>query len=1126
MPLKPTPLFRPQVIRPRVKELELPDAAKVGREKLKGWVENLSGPGAASATEIALLPDYLTLVFHELLGYRGWADRSEGVYTIHREKLVEVDGKFADAVLGRFTDTDTDPVVALEGKGPRDPLERPHGGRKMSAVDQAYRYAINLPCDWLVVTNLREIRLYHKGSTQRSFERFVLRDLVDDHDEFRRFVFILGAERVLPAHGRSHLHELLDASEKAGDELTQEFYATYADIRHDLLNSLIQENPKVDRADVLSAAQQLLDRTLFIAFAEDRSLLPAETLARAYEHHDPYNPRPVWENFRGLFRTIDEGSPQLGIPRYNGGLFREDQLLDGELRVPDESCELLKTIGDYHYGHPAEVEGDEEGGQIVDVEILGHIFEQSIEDLEAIRAQIEGGESSRESSKRRREGAFYTPTFVTQYIVEGSLRPVLGERFEKLRDDHQGAASGTAVRVLDDPRIYDIDGLNNPQRDALIEFWEAWIEELQAVRVLDPACGSGAFLIELFDQLHVEYQQAIDRLAELRPGGWAGSLFDPDRTILQHNLYGVDLNAEAIEIARLSVWIKTAQRGKILTDLDHNIRVGNSIVSDPDIDQGAFDWWEAFPEVFEQGGFDVVVGNPPYVRAEMLTGIKPHLEDHYTTYHGVADLYVYFFELGARVLRYGGRLSYIVSNKWLKTGYAAPLRKFFRDDVWVEEVVDLGHAKAVFPDADVFPSVVRFRRPPEDESPPANTFASVIPRDDLNFDNFAVQIAERGFELPRAELGSDPWTLEPPELSALMRKMEGAGPRLPEYLGDGPSYGIKTGANRIFVIDTATRNRLVDEHPSSAEVIKRTIRGNEIDRWTPAPGDEWIIFTRRGIDIDEYPAVRRYLEQHREKLEPRPSDWEDSSTWPGRKPGAYKWYELQDAIDYWRVFDGPKILHTDIAWRPEFALSREPIFPLNTAYAWPTDDLYLLGVLNSPLLWSYMWRNAQHGKDEALRLLASFITTIPIAIPSDDIRRSVQSLVEDLVSIAETRKERVASVLDWLAVEFGVEKAGQRLSSLNVDADTLIAEVKKRRPGSSSVTAVELKRLRQEFRDSIEPLHREREQGRVLEGKVSALVNEAYGLTKSEIALLWRTAPPRMPGVASPQDVAVSAGRM
>ena len=192
---------------------------------------------------------------------------------------------------------------------------------------------------------------------------------------------------------------------------------------------------------------------------------------------------------------------------------------------------------------------------------------------------------------------------------------MLDDRFEQLRPAQQKAAKGAAKTALADPRVYDLDKLTKPARAALVKFWEAWQDELTTIRLLDPACGSGAFLIEAFDQLHATYQRSNDRLDELRGHR---TLFDLDKRILENNLYGVDLNEEAIEICRLSLWIKTAERGKALTSLDHPIRVGNSVVADPAVHPKALDWQAAFPEVFAQGGFDVVVGNPPYIRQEWL----------------------------------------------------------------------------------------------------------------------------------------------------------------------------------------------------------------------------------------------------------------------------------------------------------------------------------------------------------------------------------------------------------------------------------------------------------------------------------------------------------------------------
>ena len=216
--------------------------------------------------------------------------------------------------------------------------------------------------------------------------------------------------------------------------------------------------------------------------------------------------------------------------------------------------------------------------------------------------------------------------------------------------------------------------LTKPQRTALVSFWHAWHRRpgnrsprrsgLRQRRVSDRGVRPAVRRVPA-------RRKASSPSCTARPS----STFD--KTILQHNLYGVDLNGEAVEIARLSCWIKTAEVGKVLTSLDHNIRVGNSVVADPAVHPKAFDWKAAFPEVFAAGGFDVVIGNPPYVRQEWISPFKPYLQQHYRAYDGVADLYVYFYELGVNLLKPGGRLGFVVTNKWMKAGYGEPLRRLF-----------------------------------------------------------------------------------------------------------------------------------------------------------------------------------------------------------------------------------------------------------------------------------------------------------------------------------------------------------------------------------------------------------------------------------------------------------------
>ena len=1110
MPIEAKPLFRPDVLRRDVTAFELPEHVAELRPKLAHWAELMRSKKADSFKEQELLPDFLTDFFCELLGYTRPADGSE-VYTLSREKHVQVDGKFADAVLGRFGDSVEQPVVALEGKGPKDPLERPYAGRRMSAVDQAYRYAINLPCDWIIVTSMRETRLYHKGSDQHTYERFETVRLSEDDAVLKRFVFLLGAERVAPKTGRCHLYALREASDTIERELTKDFYVRYADMRRAAFDQLRLGNPDVLPSEVLRCTQKLLDRILFCAFCEDRNLLPPETIKKAFEHQDPYNPRPIWENFRGLFRSIDQGNAGLNIPAYNGGLFAADPVLDG-LNVPDEVCSYCRDLGDYDYRPANEVAIDQEGetaGLMVDVDILGHIFEQSITDLERLRNELDGQieqiDTKKTKSRRKTEGAFYTPAFITHYIIQQALGGVLSDRFETLRQRHEQEATGTARGVMADPNVYELDKLNNPQRAALIRFWAGWQEELGSVRILDPACGSGAFLIEAFDQLYTTYQASNDRLEEL---SGQPTLFDLDRQILQNNLYGVDLNAEAVQICQLSLWIKTAARGKILTSLDETVCEGNSVVSDRNVHPKAFNWDDAFPEVFKEGGFDVVVGNPPYVRQELLTPYKPYLQNAYESFHGMADLYVYFYELGIRVLKPGGLLSFIVTNKWMKAGYGEALRRFFSEKAWVESVVDFGHAKQIFEEADVFPSIMVARKP-DNGSNSKSVRVCAIPREQLRIDDLSEQIHAQGFEILQSQLSVERWRLEDPAERKLLDKLLVNSRPLKEYSTVTPLRGVTTGLNKAFLIDTETKNRLIQADPKCARIIKPYVRGQDVDRWAVEWAGLWMIFARRGIAIEEYPSVKAHLETFRTELEPKPANW-GGSDWPGRKPGAYQWYEIQDATDYWKEFDKPKIMYPEITWRSQWSLDDQGTLASNTVYFLPTDDLWILAVINSPISWWYAWRTAVHGKDEALRFIGVFVADFPI--PKLGQAERMQNLVHQLVLIARSSHEIRNNSLDWLRVEHAVDKPSKKLQTLiDLDSDAFVAEVKKLRGKKNPLSVAALRSLRDEHTRTIEPARIQAAEALNLERQISDLVNEAYGLTPDEVALMWKTAPPRMP---------------
>jgi type I restriction-modification system DNA methylase subunit len=1138
VPVEAKPLFRPDVLRARLAGFELPSHVDAFRSKLKHWADLISSGRVNAFKEQEILPDFLTDFFCELLGYSRPSDGGPR-YTISREKHVQVEGEYADAVLGEFGGETEKFVVALEGKGPKDPLDRPFAGRRMSAVDQGYRYAINLPCDWIIVTSIRQTRLYYKGTNQQTYEWFETEQLADTDAQLKRFIYLFGATQVVPETGRCHFHDLLAESERVGKQLTKEFYLRYAVMRQDAFQQLCRDNPDVPRHGVLGCAQKLLDRVLFSAFCEDRGLLPTDTIRKAYEHRDPYHPHPIWNNFRGLFQAINRGNAALGIHAYNGGLFADDPVMD-QLNVSDEVCAYFRELGDYDYrpAHQAAAYAPAGGNSsLIDVDILGKIFEQSITDLEKLHHELEGlallspsdreaaggGKSASNKSRRKKEGAFYTPSFITRCIVQQALGGVLRDRFEQLRQSHQKAAKGAARAALADPAVYELDNLKKPERAALVRFWEAWQDELQDIRLLDPACGSGAFLIEAFDQLHAAYEASNDRLEELRGHR---TLFDLDKRILENNLYGVDINEEAIEICRLSLWIKTAECGKVLTSLDHTIRVGNSLIADPAVHPKAFDWQAAFPEVFSPlplgegpgvraatGGFDVVVANPPYVRQELLGPIKPYLQSAYKVYHGTADLYVYFYELGIRLLKPGGLLSYVVTNKWMKAGYAEPLRRYFAENAWIQSVVDFGHAKQIFEEVDVFPSIIVARRPTEATKPETARLCT-IPREQLRIDDLSRQIELEGVELPLSQLGADAWQLEPGGVNDILAKIRGKGVPIAEFASVKPLSGIKTGLNEAFLVDTATKNSLVTADPQCTAILKPFMRGQDFSRWNADWAGFWMIVLKssenhlwpwsdsgmaaEGIFERTYPAIHAHLNQYRDALTKR------------QDQGRY-WWELRSCA-YWAEFDSPKIMYPEITWRPEWTLDTSGMLCNNTAYILPSNDPWIVTVVNSPISWWYAWRNAIHGKDEALRFIKEFVQDFPIPTPMPGQIDVAAKNVGRLVEIMRTQQTTRRQILDWLRVEYEVEKSTLKLQSpFDLDCDCFVAEVKKVRGKKKPLSAAALANLREEYARSIDPARALAAEALTLENEVSNLVNEAYGLTPEEVALMWQTAPPRMP---------------
>ena len=382
-------------------------------------------------------------------------------------------------------------------------------------------------------------------------------------------------------------------------------------------------------------------------------------------------------------------------------------------------------------------------------------------------------------------------------------------------------------------------------------------------------------------------------------------------------------------------------------------------------------------------GFDIVIGNPPYVRQEQIKEFKPILQKQFDCYTGVADLFVYFFERGYQLLNTGGVLSYICSNKYFRSGYGEKLRDFLGKNTTIQQLIDFG-------DTDVFtaiayPSIILFSK--EKASKDAKLKAlSWQQTEALN--QFPSVFDAQNFLMPQSALKADGWRLENTQVLDLLAKLRNAGKPLGEYVNGKFYRGILTGFNEAFVIDRATRDKLIAEHSSSAEVIKPLLRGRDVKRWRVDYQDLWLIFTRRGTDIKKYPAIEKYLGQYRNRL--------TAGVEGGRKAGSYQWYDIQDNVAYWQEFEQIQIVWGNLATSPQFAIASSGFYicaPANLIVS-EHEKYFLLAILNSQITQYIVSQNAAVRQGGFLEFKPMYVSQIPIATATKAEQKAIETLVQ------------------------------------------------------------------------------------------------------------------------------------
>lgn len=817
---------------------------------------------------------------------------------------------------------------------------------------------------------------------------------------------------------------------------------------------------------------------------------------------------------------------------------------------------LLKIFDSYKFTIEENTPVEEEVA--LDPELLGKVFENLLASYNP----------DTKTTARKKSGSFYTPREVVDYMVDEALVCYL-ERPLALVEPAQAATQFIANGLLDldaGPGDLDLDavaanpmsgglavgGPENPLRDRLRRLLSyrhtshnfnaaetlTLIAAIERLRVLDPACGSGAFPMGMLQKLvavlrkldpdnalwktqnraplaeqlasakklkdpTLRDEQTTAALATLEK--FDADFADPDYAdyarklyLIEKCLYGVDIQPIAVQIAKLRFFISLVVEQKLGTDhqrltplpnLETKIVAANTLLpiprsgmqqdllANPDVadketelrDANASHFaakrfadkrkrkekilrlrdelatllkaeltlkpgeaermtaWDPFDQnrhadFFDpewmfgfQSGFDIVIGNPPYVRHESIKDDKPRFKPHYATHNGTADLYVYFYERSFQLLNPHGCLSFITSNKWFRAKYGTALREYMVTHTELRQIIDFGD-EAVF-DALAYPTIVIATK--RDKAIPLSDVKNEVAV--LNWDssneNYRVSdfpdvFAAERFDVPQRDLKRDGWQLEPPTKRQLLARIRKAGQPLGEYCKGRFYYGIKTGLNEAFVITREQRDSLIAQDANSADVIKPFLRGRDVKRWNVESQDLWLIFIPWHFPLHEdssitgpsekaetafregYPAIYRHLLSFKAELSARN---------PAETGVRYEWYALQRwASSYWREFETGKIVYPDIYLHQSFSWDIGKYYLANTCYFIPTSEKWLTALLNSAAVEWFYEQIANRIQGGYLRAFSDRMQAVPI--PKTELPQ--RNLIEALTTSVETGSSR------------------------------------------------------------------------------------------------------------------------
>ena len=981
---------------------------------------------------------FLRELFVKVLGY---TLNPSPNYNLITEKKNETNSKKADGAI----QLDGEVIGVIELKD--------HKTTDLSKIEaQAFGYkSQHVGTRLVIISNFEKLRLYIDNAVEyREWNLFTLTE-----DDFRELYLCLAWEQVK----KGAALQMKEESVSTEDQITKALYKDYSQFKRALFADIMKNNPAAEGEDekqwqllLFKKTQKLLDRLLFIFFAEDCGLLPPNSMVQIIDQWEKLKEmdeyRPFYDRVKKYFGYMNTGyqGKKYEIFAYNGGLFKPDEVLDNIKISDDILVNHTRKLSEYDF------ESD------VDVNILGHIFENSLSEIEEVTQQINNGETP-QTSKRKQDGVFYTPQYITKYIVENTVGKLCAEKKLQLNikeDEYfsdQHRQMQTKKHLLDQLQQY---------RDWLLQ-----------ITILDPACGSGAFLNAALQFLMAEHK-LIDEM-EAKITGSSIEFQGVENSILENNLYGVDINEESVEIAQLALWLRTAKPHRKLNSLNENIKCGNSLISDPAIaGDKAFDWQKEFPQVFEKGGFDVVIGNPPYVQVGCIpVKDKEYYKTTYSSFYKRSDLFSLFVEKGLMTLsKSDGKVAFIIPSIVLNNLSYQPLRDMFLDRNWLREVSYVGGG--VFTDATVDTSILVFDKCHS---------KTITLRHAVDFLNPTIKVVQAGY----FRTYKNTISISEGNTDSITDKLFN-----PEFTSVGEHFdvfqGIVTGNNETYLF---SNNEDAHRKGIDTSLLHPFVFGRDIGKWEMRTLEHKVLYIDKYFEIDKYPSTREWLLSYKDILSKRRECVRGTIPWY-----SLQWPRVKSELDKQEKILIQRTRNESLKTRIVATLDKTGVYSAESIINVISKDdrislYYFIAILNSKLL-NFLFAT----KFLNLAVKGEYLKQVKIPNLSEDAQQPFIALADTMLSLNKELQEKRSRFLRRLTENFEGVKITTALQSFDqMEFKAFVAELKKQKMKLSLIQQDEWEDYFNQYREACNQLSSQIAQ---TDNEIDQRVFDLYGLTQEE----------------------------